>query len=441
VIFPSRGGTLRRRLWLAETTARMFEVATRTGDALQILRYWAREIAAGPERDAVALYLKEGERWIRVLSEDSGPEVPAVADTDLTAALGRREPLVSEPVRRQDPHVVLAAFAAREGWRGVVALWSFRTGALRRRIAWSAELAMAISRSLTSLKRTEIIRDEALASERSRWAAELHDGFLQSLISAKLHAEVCLTLDVEHEHVCLAVGSGSSRRLREELERTRERLELSVQEVRRFLLELRSPPGTAEEFLPWLHEYAEDFARENGTRVDVRVEGEGELSKTMAAEAIRLVREALTNVRKHARASTVRVAVAFAEHGTTISISDDGAGFDVTRTLDRLLESPHNGLIGIRYRTESVGGVMRVRSEPGRGTTLLFRLPRTRPEGVERRKRAELAAVPRRAETGVVGEDALTVQDSIRSTLADVITSFLEQDESVSRTGREKEER
>ena len=62
MIFPSPGSALRRRLWLAETTARMFEVASRTGDALQILRFWAREIAAGPERDAVALYLKEGER-------------------------------------------------------------------------------------------------------------------------------------------------------------------------------------------------------------------------------------------------------------------------------------------------------------------------------------------------------------------------------------------
>jgi signal transduction histidine kinase len=437
-VILSRGAAL-RRLWLAETTTRMFEIASRTGDALQILRFWAREIASGPDRDGVALYLREGERWIRVLAEDVGPEVPAVADADLSATLLRREPLVCEPVRRQDPHVVLAAFAAREGWRGVVALWR-PGGGRRRQIVRAADLAAGIGRSLTSLKRTEMIRDEALASERSRWAAELHDGFLQSLISAKLHSEVCLTLDLEHGHECLAATSGSSRRLRAELEKTRDRLETSVQEVRRFLLELRSPPGTAEEFLPWLHEYAEDFARENGTRVDVRVEGEGELSKTMAAEAIRLVREALTNVRKHARATTVRVAVAFADHGTTISISDDGMGFDVARTLERLLESPHNGLIGIRYRTESVGGVMRVRSEPGKGTTLLFRLPRTRPEGLERRRRPERARLPPPEELAV-GEDALTVQDSIRSTLADVITSFLEQDESVSRAASEKEER
>ena len=435
----SRRRDILRRLWLAETTTRMFEIASRTGDALQILRFWAKEIASGPDRGGVALYLREGERWIRVLAEDAGPEVPALTDTDLSAALIRREPLVSEPVRRQDPHVILSAFSAREGWRGVVALWSAGRVS-HRRVARAAEVAAAIGRSLTSLKRTEIIRDEALASERSRWAAELHDGFLQSLISAKLHAEVCLTVDHEHEHECLAATSGSGYRLHAELEKTRDRLEVSVQEVRRFLLELRSPPGTAEEFLPWLRDYAEDFARENGTKVDVRVEGQGELSKTMAAEAIRLVREALTNVRKHARATSVRVAVAFADHGTTISISDDGVGFDVARTLERLLESPHNGLIGIRYRTESVGGVMRVRSEPGKGTTLLFRLPRTRPEGLERRRRPERATISPREELAV-GEDALTVHDSIRSTLADVITSFLEQDESLARVAREKEER
>ena len=440
MILQSRVSLL-RRLWLAETTTRMFEIAARTGDALQILRFWAREIAAGPDHDSVALFLREGERWIRVLPDEAGPEVPAVAETDLAATLTRREPLVSEPVRRQDPPVVLAAFSAREGWRGAVALWSEHGGSRRRRIARAAELAAGIGRSLTSLKRTEIIRDEALASERSHWAAELHDGFLQSLISAKLHSEVSLTLDGEHEHVCLSQASGTSRRLREELERTRALIESSVQEVRRFLLELRSPPGTAEEFLPWLREYAEDFERENGTRVEVRVEGEGELSKTMAAEAIRLVREALANVRKHASASSVRVAVAFADYGTTISVSDDGVGFDVARTLERLLESPHNGLIGLRYRTESVGGVMRVRSEPGRGTTLLFRMPRTRPDGQERRRRAIPESTARQPETGVVGEDAMTVHDSIRSTLADVITSFLEQDASLPAAPREKEAR
>jgi signal transduction histidine kinase len=207
----------------------------------------------------------------------------------------------------------------------------------------------------------------------------------------------------------------------------------TIREARQFLLELRSPPVSADQFLPWLRAYADDFARESGIRVELRVEGEGDLSKSQVEETTRLLREALTNVRKHAKAAAVRIAIAFSDHTVSISVSDDGVGFDVPSTLERLMDSSHNGLIGIRYRAESIGGDMRLRSEPGKGTTLLFRLPRVRRATEEGRRRAT-GPVPI-ATTKLPPYD-LSVRDSIRETLADLIGTFLEE-EAGAQKGRE----
>ncbi|HEX7252363.1 MAG TPA: ATP-binding protein [Thermoanaerobaculia bacterium] len=416
-------------LWLLETTARMLEAATRTSDVRKILTLWCEEIAAASRTGSVAIFLSEGDRWLRLLPEKQTEEVPVVAPDDLARARTQRRAWMVAPLRSQDPRCAIAPFSIREGWSGVLLLWSRVGRASRRQLRDAESLAKAIGRSLYLLRRSETSREETVAEEKAKWASQLHDGFLQSLLSAKLHAEVCQALEDEHEETCSAPESGSPRRSRDELVRTRALLEESVREVRSFLLEQRSPPGTPEEFLPWLRDYAEDFTRENAIHVEIRVEGSGELSKTQASESIRLVREALTNVRRHANASSVRIVVAFADHGTTISVSDDGIGFDVKAVLERILDSSHNGLIGMRYRTESIGGVLRVRSEPEKGTTLQFRLPRPQKrttEEVSRGEKKETSPLARFASRDT--DSDLFVPDSIRASLADAIAALLDEE-------------
>ena len=80
--------------------------------------------------------------------------------------------------------------------------------------------------------------------------------------------------------------------------------------------------------------------------------------------------------------------------------------------MERLLDSSHNGLIGSRYRAESVGGEMRLRSEVGRGTSLVFRLPKA-----ARRNTTEIGRG--RASQSALEERDLGVRDSIRSSLAE----------------------
>ena len=210
--------------------------------------------------------------------------------------------------------------------------------------------------------------------------------------------------------------------LRAGLRRTHDLLGATVHEVRRFLLEMRRPPDTVEEFVPWLEEYAEDFSRENGIAVDVRVEGRGELTKVQASETTRVLREALGNIRKHARARHVRIVILFGSDATTISVSDDGVGFDLPNTLERVMDSSHNGLLGMRYRIESIGGDMRLRSQPGTGTTLVFRL-RHRKKSADFGRREEPESIASEAERW--GSSTLTESLQLTAEEVDSLTEAI----------------
>jgi signal transduction histidine kinase len=416
----------RARLWLAETTVGALEVAARCPDVDEVLKFWAREIARAVFPYQVAIFVVEGQRWLRVLPENQSGDLPFLTEVILAKALGAPDPLRIQSMGKEDPNAVLLRYSAKDSWRGVLALWSFRRRLSRRQVRHAQEIAGAIGRSATALRKSEVSQEQAIASERARWAAELHDGHLQSLSSAKLHTEVCLSLEEQHQELCLSLGAAHQpSRLRGELSRLHDLLNDTVREARQFLLELRSPPVNPDQFLPWLRAYADDFERESGIRVELRLEGEGDLSKSQVEETTRLLREALTNVRKHAKAAVVRIAIAFSEQTVTMSVSDDGVGFDVPSTLERLMDSSHNGLIGIRYRAESIGGDMRLRSKPGQGTTLVFRLPRMRRHTEDGRRR--MTVPPASAPMRVPAQD-LSVRDSIRETLAELIGSFIEKE-------------
>ena len=405
------------RLWLAEATAGALETAARSSDIDEILNFWAREIAKQVRPVRVALFVVEGTRWIRILPPDQPGDPPFLTEAMLAGALAASGRTHIAAVAPGDPRTVLTRFAAPSGWRGLLALWAERGGALGRPAEQAEEIAGSIGRSLNTLRRSELGREQAIASERSRWAAELHDGHLQTLSSVKLHAEVCQALERQHRDFCDAYPQGVPTRLETELARLRDLLAETIREARQFLLELRSPPVTTDQFLPWLRAYADDFGREAGLRVELRVEGEGTLPQSQVEESTRLIREALTNVRKHARAGNVRIVLAFSEHTASISISDDGVGFDVRDTMERLLDldSSHNGLIGSRYRAESIGGQMHLRSEVGKGTTLLFRLPRaTRRPAASLRRAAQTGAAP--APAPAAPRDT-SVRSSLRSPL------------------------
>jgi signal transduction histidine kinase len=95
----------------------------------------------------------------------------------------------------------------------------------------------------------------------------------------------------------------------------------------------------------------------------------------MELNLFRIVQEALTNVEKHARASTVRLRLSFQGDSVVLGIQDDGRGFALQRSRARRGKWRGMGLTNMRERALSLGGACEVRSTPKRGTTVSVRIP------------------------------------------------------------------
>jgi signal transduction histidine kinase len=119
-----------------------------------------------------------------------------------------------------------------------------------------------------------------------------------------------------------------------------------------------------------LSRVAEATGAETGIGADAVVEGTvRSLPTGTEVVLLRVCQEALANVRKHARAGTVRVRLSYGDDAILLEVADDGAGFDVSAV------SGGYGLRGIRDRVQQVGGTVRVTSAPGAGTVILADVP------------------------------------------------------------------
>jgi two-component system nitrate/nitrite sensor histidine kinase NarX len=123
------------------------------------------------------------------------------------------------------------------------------------------------------------------------------------------------------------------------------------------------------------------------------LEEEPRLSPKAEVQIIRVIQEALTNVRKHAAASSAVVRVSSEEAAVFFEIEDDGRGFDLARSL--LDRDSRFGLQTMRERMELIGGTLSVDSAPGRGTRLVARVPGIAGANAPS---AESNGVPRRGE-------------------------------------------
>jgi signal transduction histidine kinase len=99
------------------------------------------------------------------------------------------------------------------------------------------------------------------------------------------------------------------------------------------------------------------------------------LTDSQQITLLALIREGLSNVRKHSRAQTVTVAIANGASGVRVRITDDGRGFDPEATLVRAARAGHLGLVGMQERVRMLGGSTRIESRPGGPTVISATLP------------------------------------------------------------------
>jgi signal transduction histidine kinase len=159
-------------------------------------------------------------------------------------------------------------------------------------------------------------------------------------------------------------------RVLEELEET---VVLSIARLRHLLFELRPPVLDREGLAPAIRVYLEELHKETGLAYEIDNRLLMEPPEDTRRILYRITQEALTNVRKHARARRVTVLLDEEERGFRIRVRDDGQGFSMEEPEQ---QAPgHLGFTAMRERAELAGGWWRVASSPRQGTAVEFWLP------------------------------------------------------------------
>ena len=224
------------------------------------------------------------------------------------------------------------------------------------------EVMCIVAHDVTERKRAERMLEEIREAERNRLARELHDSTLQDIVYALQEVQV------------MQVVSGDD--LHESLEDTAEALKRSVEGLRGAIFELRLKETLDRSLVSSLENLVDLNRRMARGRYELELLVEDDfparLPKKAGQQLTRLVQEALTNVRRHAEASHVKVELGLDAGLAYVEVSDDGCGFDSERATTGI------GRQSMRHRSLELGGEFSVQSAPGEGTRVRFSIPVTR---------------------------------------------------------------
>jgi len=273
-------------------------------------------------------------------------------ERDEVAALGLQT-FCALPLRRPTGTIGVLAVAARR-------TAAFESPGERRVLEGIGErVALAIENARLHAQ----VLDRAVLEERERIARELHDGLAQVLGYINTQTQAVKKL-LEAQRI----GDATS-----ELDAMGAVSREVYADVREAIVGLRAVPAG---LVPALRDYLGRLPRMAGCEIELRVADDGEtvaLAPATEIQLVRIVQEALSNVRKHAGASRVEVNVGADEEHVGVEIVDDGKGFDV-QLLDRT-GWPRLGLQTMRERAQAIGGVFDLVSAPGQGTRIAIHVP------------------------------------------------------------------
>jgi signal transduction histidine kinase len=244
----------------------------------------------------------------------------------------------------------------------------------------AAAMSPVIERELVLERSASRERSLVRASERrlGRIAFDLHDGALQHIAAfgADLYlVRRQLTELLPEEHHAIGIARIND-------------LDARIWELDRVLRELAhslEPGSLVRRPLPVvISDEVAAFTERTGIHVQQRINGDFTgMTVSQKIALIRVVQEALTNIREHANAARVRITITARTGRVDARVEDDGVGFHVARTLLDGAQRGRLGLVGSSERIRLLGGRFDVKSRPGGPTTVSLSLPRWRPLGVE----------------------------------------------------------
>ena len=203
----------------------------------------------------------------------------------------------------------------------------------------------------------------AVLREREQMARELHDGLGQVLGYVKMQAQAARSLLAQERK------AEADSHLEQLVSVTQD----AHADMRDFIFQASTASLIELGFRASLQQYLQHFSQNHEIRTELDMPPEmtdERFEPAAAVQLLRIIQEALTNARKHAHASQVRVSLAARDDTAEITIADDGSGFDPDQA-----ESDGFGLRFMAERARAVGGSLRVRSTPGQGTQVVVQVP------------------------------------------------------------------
>ncbi|MGH2556954.1 MAG: GAF domain-containing sensor histidine kinase [Actinomycetota bacterium] len=218
---------------------------------------------------------------------------------------------------------------------------------------------MLAAHAAIAIENAELIersRELTVMEERNRLARELHDSVIQTLFSAVFTAEAAAELlDRDPGHA------------RVEVQRLQELAKDAVREMRSLVFELRPAEIEADGLVPTLRKHVDVLRRVYGTDIELTIQGERRLQPPAEREVFRIAQEAIRNAIQHSGANRISIDVRMRDSTISLSVSDDGVGFDPSSPQVR---GRHLGMTSMTERAELLGGNLHIESAPGHGAII-----------------------------------------------------------------------
>lgn len=266
------------------------------------------------------------------------------------------------------PSLVTVSFFLGGEWKGRVFLFdpSWR-GEKQEEMRFLLDLIRQVGPAVYNVYLLHRLRRRAGAAERARFARELHDGAVQSLIAVEMQVDV-LKRQAANDP---AIVPG-------ELGRIQGLLREEVLKLRELMQQMKSMDVDSSRFLNVLNDTVERFERETGITARLVTDLDGlDMPQKICREMVRIVQEGLVNVRKHSRARHALVRLAASPTQWNLILEDDGKGFPFSGRLTQAeLDEQGKGPMIIKERVRLIAGELTVESNPGLGTRLQISVPR-----------------------------------------------------------------
>jgi signal transduction histidine kinase len=303
-----------------------------------------------------------GDRWTTLALDDTGHAVPVA---NLLPISQLRD--IQKDAQKFDS-LITVAFLFGSEWRGRVFLFnpSWR-GEKQEELRFLLDMVHQVGPAIYNVYLLHRLRRRAGAAERARFARELHDGAVQSLIAVEMQVDV------------LRRQADAGKPIGSELGRIQGLLREEVLKLRELMQQMKAIDVDSQRLLGVLTDTVERFQRETGIQARFVTDLEDlDMPQRVCREILRIVQEGLVNVRKHSGARHALVRLGSSPDKWNLTVEDDGKGFPFAgRYNQNQMEEAGKGPMIIKERVLLIAGELTVESNPGQGTRLEISVPRS----------------------------------------------------------------